>query len=126
MKKILLIAITIFGLLSCKSPNKILLGSWDNKNGQILEFKENGEAFWIFYTESEKGTFAINYKFDPLALPKQLDLTDFKIGPLKGKTLYGIIEFQNENSFRFDCEPSASNRPETFSPTQTQTYYRKQ
>lgn len=115
----------IFGLLSCNQPENKLLGVWDNRNGQIIEFKSNGKALWIFYTETTKDTFEISYKFDRLATPNQLDLTDFKVGPLTGKTLYGIIEFQGNHSFRFDCEPSVSDRPKTFNPIQTQSYYKE-
>lgn len=125
MKQALLILTTILGLLSCNQPDKKILGSWDNKNGQILSFENEGKALWIFYTDTKKDTFEISYKIDYSITPNQLDLTDFKVGPLKGNTLYGIVEFQDNNTFRFDCEPSALNRPKTFNPTQTQVYYKQ-
>jgi len=125
MKQALLIFTTIFGLLSCNHPDNKLLGSWDNKNGQIIDFKSDGKALWIFYTETKRDTFEISYKLDLSKTPNQLDLTDFKVGPLTGKTLYGILEFQSNDAFRFDCEPSVADRPKTFNPTQTQTYHKQ-
>lgn len=125
MKQTLLIFTAIFGLLSCNQPSNKLLGSWDNKNGQILDFRSDGKAHWIFYDETTSDTFEINYTFNHSTEPNQLDLTGFKAGPLTGKTLYGIIEFQGNDVFRFDCEPTSESRPETFDSKQTQTYHKK-
>lgn len=66
---------------------------WDNKSGQILDFQKDGKAYWIFYSEAKKDTFEIQYRTDFSKKTQEIDLTEFKVGPLKGKTLYGIIEF---------------------------------
>ncbi len=121
----LLILVGTLWLVSCSQSGNKLLGSWDNKNGQIIEFKSGSKALWIFYDETASDTFEIDYKFNHSTVPNQLDLTNFKVGPLTGKTLYGIIEFQGNDTFRFDCEPSSINRPQTFDSKQTQTYYKK-
>lgn len=125
MKQTLLILTAILGLFSCNQTSDKLLGTWDNKNGQIIDFKSDGKALWIFYDETSSDTFKISYKFNHSTVPNQLDLTDFKVGPLAGKTLYGIVEFQGNDVFRFDCEPSSIARPKDFDSKQTQTYYKK-
>jgi hypothetical protein len=99
-----------------------LIGTWDNKSGQILDFDANGKALWIFYSENKRDTFHIQYRTDFSKLPKQIDFTDFKVGPLKGKTLYGIIEITDSKTIRLDFEPTQENRPKAFDPKQSQTY----
>jgi hypothetical protein len=128
MKQTILIVLTVVGICSCASTEKVtekkLLGSWDNKNGQILQFMPDGNAFWIFYTGTKRDTFNIQYNTDFSKTPPQLDLTDFKTGPLTGKTLYGIVEFTKPREIKFDCEPSKENRPKEFNLQQTQVYYK--
>lgn len=128
MKQSFILLFLISRLISCTATKKLteknLIGAWDNKNGQILVFNPGKQALWIFYSETKRDTFNITYRTDFFKEPKYLDLTDFKTGPLKGRTLYGIIEFEKDHSFRFDCEPSLKNRPMTFGSRQTQKYYR--
>lgn len=106
-----------------KSSNNII-GKWDNRSGQIMEFKADGNMLWIFYSASKRDTFEIKYLTDFSVQPKQIDLTGFSTGPLKGKTLYGILEFTPEHAIKLDFEPSKEKRPKEFNPEQTQTYYR--
>lgn len=124
----LLLIISIAGIASCnsrQSDENPVIGIWDNKSGQILHFNPNGKAFWIFYSESRRDTFEIKYIADYSKTPFQLDLTDFKVGPLQGKTLYGIMEFSDTNTMSLDFEPLMENRPKEFDPKQTQTYYKQ-
>lgn len=121
---IILFLSIVFVWFSCTSPDNRLVGSWDNHQGQSLEFYPDGKALWIFYSETSKDTFEISYKTDFSISPHQLDLTDFQTGPLAGRTLYGIIEFQNGESFHIDFEPAEENRPEDFDPDDAQTYYK--
>lgn len=118
----------LVGLFSCATKRqgtpKPILGKWDNKSGQILDFKTNGKAHWIFYTEAKRDTFEIQYRTDFTKKPLEIDLTDFKVGPLKGRTLFGIIEFTDKNTIFLDFEPTQENRPKEFDNKQTQTYYR--
>lgn len=123
MKLTILFLTVVVGLLSCSKTSNSLLGSWDNKQGQILEFMKDGQALWVFYSETSKDTFKIGYKTNFSASPKQLDLTNFKVGPLTGKTLLGIVEFPNDSTFKFDAEPT-SVRPTDFNKEQTQTYFK--
>lgn len=91
-----------------------------------MDFKTNGKAYWIFYSEAKRDTFEIQYKTDFSKKPREMDLTDFKAGPLKGKTLYGIVEFTDKHTIRLDFEPTRENRPKEFDSKQTQTYYKIQ
>ena len=124
IKQILLTLSILISLISCTSLKNKLLGSWDNKKGQILEFKKDNQAEWIFYNETSKDAFQINYNTNFNTKPIQLELTNFKAGPLKGKTLFGIIEFTNDSTLRFDCEPLLADRPKDFNSEQTQTYFK--
>lgn len=128
MKLLLIIFSFLFCLTACvstkqKSSNQII-GKWDNRSGQIMEFKADGNMLWIFYSASKRDTFEIKYLTDFSSEPKQIDLTGFAAGPLKGKTLYGIIEFIPQHAIKLDFEPSKEKRPKEFNPEQTQTYYR--
>jgi hypothetical protein len=126
--KFIIILLAAIAALPCFAQNKKLKGTWDNQNGQILVFQKNNNALWIFYTEDKRDTFNIQYAANFKAKPNQLDLSGFAMGPLKGKTLFGILEFKSNNIIRFDCEPGATDtvRPKNFNPEQTQTYYKKQ
>lgn len=130
MKQTITTILLLVGLFSCvttrQQSTKNLLGKWDNKSGQILEFQKDGKAYWIFYSEVKKDTFEIQYRTDFSSKPQEIDLTDFKVGPLKGKTLYGIIEFTDSNTIRLDFEPTQENRPKEFDQKQTQTYHKIQ
>ena len=124
IKHTLLTLLILSAFISCTSSNDKLLGSWDNKEGQILEFEKDSQAKWIFYTETTSDTFQINYNANFNTKPIQIDLTNFKAGPLKGKTLFGIIEFTNDSTMRFDCEPLLADRPKDFNSEQTKTYFK--
>lgn len=126
MKAILTI-ITLFFFTSSFSQANKLKGAWDNGNGQIFVFKKGGKALWIFYSENQRDTFHITYQSNFSSKPFQLDLSNFTSGPLKGKTLFGIVEFLGKSTIRFDCEAGTNEsiRPKEFNPKDTQTYKRK-
>lgn len=128
MKHTLTTFLLLIGFVSCVSTRQrttnSVLGKWDNKSGQILDFKADRQAFWIFYSGAKRDTFEIRYLTDFSKEPRCINLTDFKAGPLKGKTLYGIIEFTDQNTIRLDFEPTQENRPKGFDAKQTQTYYK--
>ncbi|HRK28730.1 MAG TPA: hypothetical protein PK239_15760 [Chitinophagales bacterium] len=130
MKQTITTILLLAGLISCvtirQQTTKSLIGKWDNKAGQILDFQNDGKAYWIFYSEAIRDTFEIQYRTDFSKKPQEIDLTDFKVGPLTGKTLYGIIEFTDKNTIRLDFEPKQENRPKEFDQKQTQTYHKIQ
>lgn len=117
----------VFTCCQFNSNCRELTGQWTNREGQYFLFEPNGQAYWLIKFGSEFDTFPIQYQYDCKQKPAILDLSGFKSGPLKGRTLFGILEWTSDSSFRFDGEPGASQevRPETFDPEQTQRYYRE-
>jgi hypothetical protein len=101
-------------------------GNWTNKQGQTIRFGNGNNCEWIFNQDGIKDTFRIKYHYEKTG--KQtgiLDLGPFPKGILKGKTLYGIVEWTNKrDAFKFDAQPGKkeSVRPTTFDPTQMQVY----
>lgn len=100
-------------LVSCsgEKENK-LLGVWigTDSNGikQTFHFKEGGQADWIFESDMITGTFEIEYQVNYSYYPHHIDLYSFDSGPLEGKTLFGIFEFEGEKKIRLDVEPGDS------------------
>jgi hypothetical protein len=115
--------------LFCKTETACheLTGRWTNREGQILAFESDGKALWLIKFGSQFDTFAINYRYDCKQKTPTLDLTDFKTGPLAGKTLFGIVEWSSDSVFRFDAEPGTSpeDRPKTFNTEHVERYYRE-
>ncbi|MEZ4965411.1 MAG: hypothetical protein R2791_09220 [Saprospiraceae bacterium] len=116
-------------LVGCQyqSNCREIAGYWSNREGQFFRFEPNGKAFWLIKFGSEFDTFPIRYHYDCKQQPAILDLDGFHSGPLKGKTLFGILEWTSDSSFRFEGESGTSSevRPETFNPEQTQRFYRE-
>ena len=104
-----------------------LTGNWTNREGQFIHFKPDGTALWLIKFGSEFDTFPIQYHYDCKQQPAILDLSGFRSGPLNGKTLFGILEWTSDSSFRFDGESGTAPevRPEKFNLEQTQQYFRE-
>jgi hypothetical protein len=116
----------IFFIPGCSDTGDTLHGTWQNDFGQTFVFNDDNTAFWVFKSGDVIDTFYIKYKVDYYSEPVTLDLYGFKIGPLTGQTLFGIIEFEN-NSFNCDFEAGYNEkiRPKEFDPEQTQKYRRR-
>ena len=108
---------------------KPILGEWKgdsgNSNGWSLTFREDGTATWGM----GRGAFDAKFVFDPAASPMRLDLTGFESGPLKDKTLFGIVEV-SDGILRWHCESAAADsdgsaRPTSFGPEQTRRLVRQ-
>ncbi len=101
-----------------------LIGIWSNREGQKLIFQKDNSALWLFQFGSRTDSFFITYKYDCKKQPAALDLSNFASGSLAGKTLFGILEWTNDSSFRFDAEPGNSPeiRPKSFNLEQVQTF----
>lgn len=128
----LAVACTAFLLLlpACvgKPPCYELNGQWTTREGQDLVFMPGGDALWLTRFGSLFDTVRLRYRLDCSQAPASLDLTDFQSGPHKGKTLFGILEWPSDSSFRLRYEPGllSSVRPQAFDPEQTLKFYRKQ
>lgn len=106
-----------------------LLGTWSAEDTTRFDFREEGEALWIFGDGADEDTFRIGYNFTPDSEPAGLDLTGFDRGFLEGRALYCIMALEADSLFRLDCEPGTEGngggtdvRPDTF--TQSTTTYR--
>lgn len=106
-----------------------LKGTWSNKNGQTIRFTKGNQCEWILNTEGRSDTFHLTYHYEKTGKTSAiLDLGPFNKGFLKGKTLYGILEWsKKKDSFQYDAEPGTSDkvRPKAMNPHQLQVYTRK-
>ena len=131
LTSVALAAITSFlflSLFSCNdTPCRELSGRWSNREGQSFYFEPDGKALWLVRFGSQVDTFVMEYRYDCKKQPVQLDLSGFQTGPLSGKTLYGILEWNSDSSFRFDAEAGIGpeSRPLTFETDQTQKFFRE-
>jgi hypothetical protein len=115
--------------LFCKTENNCreLTGRWTNREGQIFDFEPNGKALWLVKFGSQFDSFPISYAYDCKQKTATLDLTDFKSGPMAGKTLFGIIEWSSDSVFRYDSEPGTSSeaRPVTLDAEHAGRFFRE-
>lgn len=116
---LLLLPLLAFGLF------EPLKGNWSS-GGQTIRFGKGNQCQWILSYNGKSDTFNIAYHYEKTG--KQtgiLDLGPFDRGMLKGKTLYGIVEWtEGKNAFRYDAEPGKSStvRPASINPEQVQVY----
>lgn len=125
MKAILLLLL----LGACVGSAPDVTGVWEgasaNAEGWVLEFASDGSARWTV----PQGTLDVRYRFDPSQTPHHLDLSGFTSGPLQGRTLYGIMEFDGAESFRWDAQPGEAEqenaRPLSFVDDETRVMRRR-
>jgi hypothetical protein len=129
---LVLVVLTLVLVAACgRTPT--LQGEWratDSRFGpHSLVFHRDGTAIWRQRSEDSSTTFALRYAVDESVEPPTLTLTGFDRGPLQGKVLYGILEFEGRYALRIDAEagePGAD--PETVRPrdfsSDTVTYER--
>ena len=93
----------------------------------VFSFEPNGKALWLIKFGSQFDSFPISYRYDCKQKPATLDLMDFQSGPLAGKTLFGIVEWNSDSIFRFDAEPGTSSyaRPSSFNAEHSERYFRE-
>lgn len=101
-------------------------GNWTNGQGQTIRFGKENNCEWIFNMDGIKDTFRIKYHYEKTGKNTGiLDLGPFTRGVLKGKTLYGILEWTNKrDAFKYDAQPGKKEtvRPKTFDPHDVQMY----
>ena len=123
---VLLLCLPLFGCgdTTCRP----LTGKWSNREGQDFYFQPNGKGLWLISFGSQVDTIKMEYRYDCQETPTKLDLTGFAAGPLEGKTLFGILEWTSDTSFRFDAEAGSDPeaRPKTFGSEQTQKFFQEQ
>lgn len=121
-------------LFSCSSDsgaNSPIIGSWENNQGHIFDFKPGGDMIWVYPSGSKTDTFDVQYRYNGSAEPKILDIYGFENGPLKGSTLYGIVKFidyEGKDVIRcnFNRGEDESARPEEFLARRRTLYMRQE
>ncbi len=112
-------------LFSCQQKDE-LAGTWDDYKGQIIEFKSNGEALWIFYSTASYDTITAKYTVDYSTQPAKLTLSDFSETELFGQTLYGIVEIdETQDAMLYDWAFSEELRPNRIYNYRAQTFFRE-
>jgi len=104
-----------------------LAGRWSTREGQTMLFKKNGKALWLTRFGSQVDTVPMEFRYDCKKKPVELDLWKFQTGPLVGKTLFGILEWNSDTSFRFNAEAGTDPaiRPKTFESDQTMKFFQE-
>jgi hypothetical protein len=123
-----LAALALLALLSsvgCESSCPEPAGKWSTREGQSIFFQKNGKALWLTRFGSQVDTVPMVFRYDCAKQPVELDLFQFRSGPLVGKTLFGILEWTSDSTFRFNAEAGTdpSLRPKTFESDQTLRFF---
>lgn len=122
-----LFAVLIITIWACDGAPQCpsLTGGWTNHEGQDIQFKTDGSGLWLVRFGSSIDTTTFRYAVHCTRTPIQLDITDFSSGPFRGKSVYGIIEWSSDTSFRFRFEAGVvpDVRPSAFDSDQTQKFF---
>lgn len=121
---------TMAFLISCGLSNRCgdLSGHWSTREGQDFVFQPDGKALWLTRFGSRFDTNLIQYRTVCVSGSLiHVDLYDFRSGPFLGKTLYGLLEWTSDSSFRLRYEPGIQPevRPTSFDQAQSVQYWRK-
>jgi uncharacterized protein YndB with AHSA1/START domain len=100
-------SLNLLGKVAEKAPPTII-GTWtgvDSNGGiQTFTFSRDGRATWRLSRAGDLVISGIDYTLSYETVPFNLDLSGFTSGPLGGKVLYGIVEYPDDNTMRFDAE----------------------
>lgn len=107
------------GNTPCRAPE----GAWINPDGFQFVFLPENNMLWLTQFGTQYDTVHLRYTLDCGTAPAGLDLSNFDAGPHRGKTLYGIMEWTSDSSFRFRYEQDA--RPAVFDSDQTMRFVRR-
>ena len=132
LRMLLLLAPAAAGLFclfqSCNTSGQCrdLSGHWTTQEGQDLIFLHDGKALWLTRFGSRFDTNRMEYHLECNANLITLDLSNFQTGPHTGKTLFGILEWSSDTSFRLRYEPGLSPevRPTEFDNDQAVKFVR--
>jgi hypothetical protein len=118
----------IFLGLGCEDKVKcrLPLGSWAAE-GQELVFLPDGKGLWITTFGRIGDTVAFEFRSNCRAKLPTLDLVSLSGGPLMGKNLLGIMDWQSDSSFRWRYETGDSEevRPKAFDLEHTTKFLKK-
>lgn len=123
---LLIVAISI--LSSCQGAPRCqeIAGSWSNREGYGLVFKNGNKALWLNKFGQLVDTVACVFVLNCKTTPATLDFSGFNGGPFQGKTLFGIIEWSADSLFRYCYEVGVQPdvRPKQFDQAQTMKFLR--
>lgn len=115
--------------LACGTGTKCrdLSGHWTTQEGQDLVFLPEGKALWLTRFGSRYDTNQLEYRLDCTASLVSIDLHNFRSGPHSGITLFGILEWSSDTSFRLRYEPGTQPdvRPAAFDNEQVIQFVRR-
>jgi hypothetical protein len=102
-----------------------LSGRWSDREGQDILFQANGAALWLTRFGSHFDTVPFRFRLDCSRHPATLDLTDFTRGPNVGKTLFAILEWTSDSTFRLRYEVGTQEelRPTEFDNETTLKFF---
>lgn len=117
--------LALFSSAGCESACLEPGGKWSTREGQSIVFQKNGKALWLTRFGSQVDTVPMAFRYDCAKQPVELDLFQFHAGPLVGKTLFGILEWTSDSTFRFNAEAGTDPalRPKTFESDQTLKFF---
>lgn len=118
-----------------RRPDSPILGTWigvDRRgNTMTFVFTPDGAVRWTVATPGGDFSWDLVYRFDNASEPARLDIHGIDTGPLAGRSVYAIVEFEGANQLRLDLEPGEpgsvgeSARPDRFNPEQTVVFRRQ-
>lgn len=112
-----------------QNESQALMGRWTGEDArgseQTFVLGHDQKARWV-QGSGDNVAFNLNYKINYEPDPHHISISGFETGSLKGKVLYGILEFSGSDTFRLDVEdrqPGSKVSPDAFTD-QTVTYNR--
>jgi hypothetical protein len=103
----------LIALTACGGPESQLVGVWKQQGehaNHYLDFRENGEGYWIFHRGPNIDTVPMKYVADFSATPFKLDLNGYGYGPFKDRGYYGIFEFEGDDGLKVLMTPGLPNQ----------------
>lgn len=106
--------------LPCHAPE----GQWVSEDGHILVFEASGSGLWIDRFGTQSDTVPFEFRLDCKEDTPAFDLINFSSGPYRGKSLYGILDWQSDTAFRLRAEAGdhPSVRPADFDDETTERF----
>lgn len=118
-----------WGGFSCRQTDSCLgiEGVWTDGEGQELVFMPSDSALWLTRFGSHVDTIGFVYRMICQKRPVLIEWNQFAGGPYSGKTLYGILEWLSDTSFRVRYEPGLYEqvRPVEFDDAHTMRFRKK-
>jgi hypothetical protein len=112
MVRILIICGAILLLNACdeKQECKAPVGHWTDNEGKEMVFTPDGKALWLTRFGSQYDTQTCVYNVDCTVVPAAMEMQGFTSGPYTGRTVYGIYEWSNDTTLRFQFDEGEKPR----------------